>query len=154
MNTDHHQPTGNAAAAFGHDKTPLTQVGSSEGDGYHSGTPSMYSLSDTTLTFSPAPTSQPLTQMHQFVGVGPAEAESQLDQNDGNNYDDVDSAYDNESLLGDDTQTLASYITDYRYEHGRRYHAYKDGSYWVSSDALVAIFLKTFEDWMFWDNSG
>jgi hypothetical protein len=43
----------------------------------------------------------------------------------------VDSAYDGASLLGDDTRSLASYITDYRYEHGRRYHAYRDGAYWV-----------------------
>jgi hypothetical protein len=69
--------------------------------------------------------------------VGPAEALSQLEDNGGHDRDDVDSAYDNESLLGDDTQTLASYITDYRYEHGRRYHAYKDGSYWVSRPVLL-----------------
>jgi len=44
---------------------------------------------------------------------------------------DVDSAYEGESLLEDDTRSLASYITNYTYENGRRYHAYRDGSYWV-----------------------
>jgi hypothetical protein len=45
---------------------------------------------------------------------------------------DADSAYDNASLVGDDTKSLASSILDYREEHGRRYHAYRDGAYWVS----------------------
>lgn len=42
-----------------------------------------------------------------------------------------DSAYGEDSLLQDDTKTLASYITEYRYEYGRRYHAFRDGAYWV-----------------------
>lgn len=45
-------------------------------------------------------------------------------------YGDSDSAY-ADSLIGDDTKTLSTYITDYRYEYGRRYHAYRDGAYWV-----------------------
>lgn len=45
--------------------------------------------------------------------------------------DDIDSAYGDDSLIGDDTQTLSTYITDYRYEFGRRYHSYRDGAYWV-----------------------
>lgn len=44
---------------------------------------------------------------------------------------DGDSAYGEDSLIGDDTMTLDSYITDYRYEFGRRYHSYHDGAYWV-----------------------
>ena len=44
---------------------------------------------------------------------------------------DNDSTYGG-SLIGCDTDTLASYITDYRYENGRRYHAYRDGEYWVT----------------------
>ncbi len=48
-----------------------------------------------------------------------------------NTFDDNDSAF-GESLIGCDTDTLASYITDYRYENGRRYHAYRDGEYWVT----------------------
>jgi len=48
-----------------------------------------------------------------------------------NTFDDSDSAFGG-SLIGCDTDTLASYITDYRYENGRRYHAYRDGEYWVT----------------------
>jgi hypothetical protein len=44
---------------------------------------------------------------------------------------DIDSAYDGDSLREDDTETLPSFITDYRWENGRRYHAYSDGAYWV-----------------------
>jgi len=50
------------------------------------------------------------------------------------NFRSTDSAYDSESLIGDDTTTLASYITDFRYENGRRYHTYKDGAYWGPND--------------------
>lgn len=45
--------------------------------------------------------------------------------------DDLDSAYGDDSFIGDDTKTLSCYITDYRFEYGRRYHAYRDGAYWV-----------------------
>lgn len=45
-----------------------------------------------------------------------------------------DSAYDSESLLGDDTMTLASFITECRVENGRRYHSYQDGSSWGPCD--------------------
>ncbi|EAA58567.1 hypothetical protein AN6749.2 [Aspergillus nidulans FGSC A4] len=48
--------------------------------------------------------------------------------------DDIDSAYGDDSLIGDDTQTLSTYITDYRYEFGRRYHSYRDGAYWEILD--------------------
>jgi hypothetical protein len=46
------------------------------------------------------------------------------------NDDDNDSAFGG-SLIGCDTDTLASYITDYSYENGRQYHAFRDGEYWV-----------------------
>lgn len=45
--------------------------------------------------------------------------------------DDRDSAYGGDSFIGDDTKTLSCYITDYRFEYGRRYHSYRDGAYWV-----------------------
>lgn len=45
--------------------------------------------------------------------------------------DDLDSAYGDDSFIGDDTKTLSCYITDYRFEFGRRYHSYRDGAYWV-----------------------
>lgn len=41
---------------------------------------------------------------------------------------------DNSSVFSDDYQSeltsLRSSIMDYRYENGRRYHAYRAGSYW------------------------
>jgi hypothetical protein len=52
------------------------------------------------------------------------------DMDDGQYFNDNDSALGG-SLIGFDTQTIASYMTDYRYENGRRYHAYRDGAYWV-----------------------
>jgi len=33
-----------------------------------------------------------------------------------------------------DSDTLASYITNYKIENNRRYHAYRDGSYWGPND--------------------
>lgn len=55
------------------------------------------------------------------------------------NIADDDSAYGEDSLIGDDTITLSTYITDYRYEYGRRYHSYRDGAYWVGCSALRAL---------------
>ncbi|KAF4624687.1 hypothetical protein G7Y89_g13482 [Cudoniella acicularis] len=52
---------------------------------------------------------------------------------DNDDFDDNDSAFGG-SLIGCDTDTLASFITDYRYENGRRYHAYRDGEYWGPND--------------------
>lgn len=45
-------------------------------------------------------------------------------------FDDNDSAFGG-SLVGLDTDSLQSYITNYTYENGRRYHGYRDGEYWV-----------------------
>jgi hypothetical protein len=117
-------------------KTRLDQIGASDGDGYHSATPSMYSLIESN---APPPASQPtskasppqtlpLAQIQNLIGGDHDFGHQAI----GNEEGELDSAYDSESLLGDDTMTLASYITDYRYEHGRRYHAYRDGAYWVS----------------------
>lgn len=62
--------------------------------------------------------------------AGDASAQPHDDPEDGyESY--ADSAYDESSLIGDDTKTLSTYITDYRYEFGRRYHSYRDGAYWV-----------------------
>jgi SAM-dependent methyltransferase len=45
---------------------------------------------------------------------------------------------DTDSSFGDDTESyttsLKSSITKYRYENGRRYHAFKDGSYFLPND--------------------
>jgi hypothetical protein len=117
-------------------KSRLSQIGTSDEDGYHSATASMYSLVEGVqlphvahpTSIARPPDTLPATQIHTSTG-GPEATEQQAEANE---EDDLDSAYDSESLLGDDTVTLASYITDYRYEHGRRYHAYRDGAYWVS----------------------
>ncbi|GAT19533.1 UMTA [Aspergillus luchuensis] len=53
------------------------------------------------------------------------------------NIADDDSAYGEDSLIGDDTITLSTYITDYRYEYGRRYHSYRDGAYWGPNDDIA-----------------
>ena len=41
---------------------------------------------------------------------------------------DSDSAYGSD--LESETSSLHSSIFDYRYENGRRYHAYREGAYW------------------------
>jgi hypothetical protein len=51
--------------------------------------------------------------------------------------DEYDSGFDSGSLLGDETDTLASSILHYRIENGRQYHAYRDGAYWVRCVAYV-----------------
>jgi hypothetical protein len=58
-------------------------------------------------------------------------------------FDDNDSAFGG-SLIGCDTDTLASYITDYRYENGRRYHAYQDGEYWVGNSRFSNVWHRDF----------
>ncbi|KAH8821457.1 S-adenosyl-L-methionine-dependent methyltransferase [Xylogone sp. PMI_703] len=77
----------------------------------------------------PAQTEDPYNQF--LPSDGPyqdfIEVDSEEDGSDG------DSAFGG-SLIGCDTDTLASYITDYRYENGRRYHAYRDGEYWGPND--------------------
>jgi len=62
-----------------------------------------------------------------------ADGDTEEDENVDGGFDDNDSAFGG-SLIGCDTDTLASYVTDYRYENGRRYHAYSDGAYWVRAD--------------------
>ena len=52
-------------------------------------------------------------------------------------FGDLDSAYGDDSFIGDDTKTLSCYITDYRFEYGRRYHSYRDGAYWVCVRSIV-----------------
>lgn len=58
-------------------------------------------------------------------------ADSTVDDEYDYDDDDQDSAYGDDSFIGDDTKTLSCYITDYRFEFGRRYHSYRDGAYWV-----------------------
>ncbi|KIW64480.1 hypothetical protein PV04_09409 [Phialophora macrospora] len=54
---------------------------------------------------------------------------SEIDQHQD---DDVDSSYGAE--IESETTSLTSSITRYRFEHGRRYHAYRDGAYWGPND--------------------
>ncbi|KAK8179957.1 S-adenosyl-L-methionine-dependent methyltransferase [Phyllosticta capitalensis] len=50
----------------------------------------------------------------------------------------VDPAFDNESSLGDDMQSystsVASSVQNFRMEHGRRFHAYREGAYNFPND--------------------
>jgi hypothetical protein len=52
--------------------------------------------------------------------------QEEFEHHDGDN--DRDSAY-GESLRAGDTASITSAITKYRYENGRRCHAYRDGVY-------------------------
>lgn len=51
-----------------------------------------------------------------------------------------DENYDGDSALGDDelsdTTSIASSIMKHRYEHGRRYHKFREGAYWGPNDDL------------------
>lgn len=80
-------------------------------------------------------------------------SEADLDDNDQDDEDDEDedddtgtaqdndyvsdSGFDSGSLLGDETDTLASSIMHYRMENGRQYHAYHDGAYWGPNDDMA-----------------
>ncbi|KAK7413920.1 hypothetical protein QQX98_007187 [Neonectria punicea] len=46
---------------------------------------------------------------------------------------DAESAYASSSQVTD-TETLRSSILNYKWENGRRYHAYQDGDYWAPND--------------------
>ncbi|KAF2674598.1 hypothetical protein BT63DRAFT_15318 [Microthyrium microscopicum] len=100
---------------------PVTQPQSAdaETDGYHSASPSLHD-----------------GKLNELDNVPEQSLDFTHYNSDARDYDtdhdyDADSAIDNESLIGDDTRSLNSTVTSYRYEHGRRYHAYKDGAYWV-----------------------
>ncbi|CZR65212.1 related to methyltransferase [Phialocephala subalpina] len=68
----------------------------------------------------------------------PQEAEEPQEQNeplqidDQGDFEDTDSAYG--SSVASSSATLASSITNYQYENGRRYHAYKEGEYVLPND--------------------
>ncbi|KFY88679.1 hypothetical protein V498_06694 [Pseudogymnoascus sp. VKM F-4517 (FW-2822)] len=58
----------------------------------------------------------------------------QIDEQEENEFDDTDSAY-GDSVASSST-SLASSITRYQYENGRRYHAYKQGEYYLPNDEM------------------
>jgi hypothetical protein len=49
---------------------------------------------------------------------------------------DVDSAY--AESPEDATESLSLSMLDYRFEHGRRYHAWHDSAYWVCRNPLTS----------------
>jgi hypothetical protein len=105
--------------------------GTAGGDGYHSGP------DDEEVEYAESPhEAEPLAEAfpsehHMQVD------ETREDEEDGDFGLDSDSAYDSASLIGEDTKTLSTYITDYHYENGRRYHAYRDGAYWVLGSCSI-----------------
>lgn len=48
--------------------------------------------------------------------------------------EDQDSTVSEEDDLSSLTQSVRSSIFDYKYENGRRYHAFKEGAYWAPND--------------------
>jgi hypothetical protein len=66
----------------------------------------------------------------------PDSDQSQVDDEEGSGFS-SDSAFDSGSLLGDETDSLASSILHHRMENGRQYHAYRDGAYWGPNDELA-----------------
>jgi hypothetical protein len=100
------------------------------GDGYHSASPSLYSTDQSKATFGEAADLDLQSQLIGITGQSSNAVDEERDDRDDRD-DDIDSAFDEESLLSNETSSLSSYITNYRYEHGRRYHAYRDGAYWV-----------------------
>jgi hypothetical protein len=80
-------------------------------------------------------TESPSASRPQPVATAPVEPTVQ--DNDGHISYESDSAFDSGSLLGDETDTLASSILNHRMENGRQYHAYRDGAYWGPNDELA-----------------
>ncbi|KFY82932.1 hypothetical protein V498_08392, partial [Pseudogymnoascus sp. VKM F-4517 (FW-2822)] len=62
------------------------------------------------------------------------QAPLQIDEQEEGESDDADSAY-GDSVASSST-SLASSITRYQYENGRRYHAYKQGEYYLPNDEM------------------
>jgi hypothetical protein len=82
--------------------------------------------------------SQPPRPQHPATAPPQESVEHTADEdNDGAISYESDSAFDSGSLLGDETDTLASSILNHRMENGRQYHAYRDGAYWGPNDELA-----------------
>jgi hypothetical protein len=107
------------------------QVGSSSSHPY-SAAASHTDAKTTGPEYLPQDSALSLSSPHDLAqsADGDTDADGYDDANVDGGFDDNDSAFGG-SLIGCDTDTLASYVTDYRYENGRRYHAYADGAYWV-----------------------
>ncbi|CZR66046.1 uncharacterized protein PAC_15947 [Phialocephala subalpina] len=55
-------------------------------------------------------------------------------------FEDLDGDADHDSAYGESLQSseasISSEITKFRFENGRRYHAYRDGAYWAPNDEI------------------
>lgn len=51
--------------------------------------------------------------------------------------DEADSSYGDDGDDQSETNSLYSTITKYVYENGRRYHSYRYGTYWYSSNSVL-----------------
>jgi hypothetical protein len=69
---------------------------------------------------------------------GDAHARVDADLVDPRCISDDDSAYESGSFISD-TTSMNSEVTRYRIEHGRQYHGYKDGAYWVGQSFRFAF---------------
>lgn len=83
---------------------------------------------------TPPPPLPAPAHVHSDHGDADADADAHDDAPDGHASD---SGFDSESLLDDETDTLASSIMNYRVENGRQYHAYRDGAYWGPNDEVA-----------------
>jgi hypothetical protein len=97
-----------------------------DGDGCYSTTMSDVSMGES-FTHPQPPASAPAPSIP--TGFNPSDPDPGFVE-ERYNHADTDSAYDGDSFLSD-TTSLKSEVTNYRIEHGRQYHGYKDGAYWV-----------------------
>ncbi|KAL3476804.1 S-adenosyl-L-methionine-dependent methyltransferase [Aspergillus californicus] len=67
----------------------------------------------------------PLPNPHQNAHPAWDDGQLEIDSDTGSDY---------QEDFASDTTSLNSMITSYRFENGRRYHAYKDGAYWGPND--------------------
>jgi hypothetical protein len=82
------------------------------------------------------PTSEPIVAPLPNLSTGEASLPSDPEEfEDLSSEGDRDSAY-GESIHAGDTASITSAITKYRYENGRRYHAFRDGAYWAPNDEI------------------
>merc|ERR1712230_286291 len=75
---------------------------------------------------------QPQTQPPTTEGESNPQDHAHLQIDDEDNFNDADSAYG--SSVASSSVSLASSITHYKYENGRRYHAFREGEYYLPSD--------------------
>ncbi|KAH4169211.1 hypothetical protein HBI52_000930 [Parastagonospora nodorum] len=108
---------------------PLTEAGL-----YEHGQDSAVDLQDVAESSTTQSQLPPTSQVVQDLENDGTEAEE-----DGDTDFESDSAFDSGSLLGDETDTLASSILNHRIENEscRSYHAYRDGAYWGPNDELA-----------------